>query len=69
MFSTLLAVLLALVDGLGTSKCMHGMNQTEAEYPRHNKRSWTASLNSISPVVFAILAEYLLRMRKIGHVT
>ena len=22
-----------------TSMCMHGMNQTEAEYPRHNKRS------------------------------
>ena len=31
------------------SKCMHGMNQTEAEYPRQNKRSQTASLSQIGP--------------------
>ena len=49
---------------------MHGMNQTKAEYPRHSKRSQTASLSSISLVVFAILQNaYLLRMRRIGHVT
>ena len=33
-----------------SSKCMHDMNQTEAEYPRHSKRSQRASLSSISPV-------------------
>ena len=27
-----------------TRKCMHDMNQTEAEYPRHSKRSQTASM-------------------------
>ena len=37
-----------------TSKCMHGMNQTEAEYPRHSKRSQTASLSQIGPVVLEI---------------
>ena len=26
-----------------TSKCMHGMNQTEAEYSRHGNRSQRAS--------------------------
>ena len=30
-----------------TSKCMHGMNQTEAEYPTQSKRSQTASLSQI----------------------
>ena len=34
-----------------TSKCMHGMNQTEAEYSRHGKRSQRASLSQIGPVV------------------
>ena len=34
-----------------TSKSMHGMNQTEAEHPRHGKRSQTASLSQIDPVV------------------
>ena len=32
-----------------TSKCMHDMNQTEAEYPRQNKRSQTASLSQVGP--------------------
>ena len=36
------------------SKCMHGMNQTEAEYPRHSKRSQTASLSLIGPLVLEI---------------
>ena len=39
-----------------TSKCMHGMNQTEAEHPRHGKRSQTASLIQIGPVVLEIQA-------------
>ena len=30
---------------------MHDMNQTEAEYLRHSKRSQTASLSQIGPVV------------------
>ena len=34
-----------------TSKCMHCMNQTEAEYFRHGKRSQRASLSQIGPVV------------------
>ena len=34
-----------------TSKCMHGMNQTEAEYSRRGKRSQRASLSQIGPVV------------------
>ena len=37
-----------------TSKCMHGMNQTEAEYSRHGKRSQRASLSQISPVVLEV---------------
>ena len=37
-----------------TSKCMHDMNQTEAEYLRHSKRSQTASLSQIGPVVLEI---------------
>ena len=36
-----------------TSKCMHGMNQTEAEHPRQNKRSQTASLSQIGAVTTA----------------
>ena len=52
------------------SKCMHGMNQTETEYPRHSKRSQTASLSQIGPLVLDIgITRYLLRMRKIAHVT
>ena len=30
---------------------MHGMNQTEAEYSRHSKRSQRASWSQIGPVV------------------
>ena len=52
-----------------TSKCMHGMNQTEAEYSRHGKRSQRASLSQIGPVVLEVITRYLLRMRTIGHVT
>ena len=37
-----------------TSKCMHGMNQTEAEYSRHGKRSQRASLSQIGPVVLDV---------------
>ena len=37
-----------------TSKCMHGMNQTEAEYSRHGKRSQRASLRQIGPVVLEV---------------
>ena len=32
-------------------KFMHGMNQTEAEHPRRSKRSQTASLSQIGPVI------------------
>ena len=53
-----------------TSKCMHGMNQTEAEYSRHGKRSQRASLSQIGPVVLEVgITRYLLRMHTIGHVT
>ena len=38
--------------GLCTSKCMHGMNQTEAEYSKHGMRSIRASLSQIGPVVW-----------------
>ena len=37
-----------------TSKCMHGMNQTEAEYSRHGKRSQRASLSQIGPGVLEV---------------
>ena len=37
-----------------TSKCMHGMDQTEAEYSRHGKRSQRASLSQIGPVVLEV---------------
>ena len=36
------------------SKCMHGMNQTEAEYSSHGKRSQRASLSQIDPVVLEV---------------
>ena len=53
-----------------TSKCMHGMNQTEAEYSKHGKRSQRASLSQIGPVVpIGGVTRHLLRMRTIGHVT
>ena len=54
-----------------TSKCMHDMNQTEAEYSRHGKRSQRASLSQIGPDPSSIggITGYLLRMRTIGHVT
>ena len=39
---------------LVSAMCMHGMNQTEAEYPRRSKRSQTASLIQIGPVVLEI---------------
>ena len=52
-----------------TSKCMDGMNQTEAEYPRHSKRSQTASLIQIGLSSIGDITIYLLRMRRIGHVT
>ena len=53
-----------------TSKCMHGMNQTEAEYPRHSKRSQTASLSQISPVPSTgDITRYLLHVRRICHLT
>ena len=41
-------------ENLATSKRMEGMNQTEAEYPRHSKRSQTASLSQIGPLVLEI---------------
>ena len=37
-----------------TSKCMHGMNQTETEYSRHDKGSQRASLSQIGPVVLEV---------------
>ena len=37
-----------------TSKCMHGMNQTGAEYSRHGKKSQRASLSQIGPVVLEV---------------
>ena len=37
-----------------TSKYMHGMNQTEAEYSRHGKRSQRATLSQIGPVVLEV---------------
>ena len=37
-----------------TSKCMHGMNQTEIEYSRHGKGSQRASLSQIGPVVLEV---------------
>ena len=37
-----------------TSKCMHDMNQTEAEYSRHGKGSQRASLSQIGPVVLEV---------------
>ena len=37
-----------------TSKYMHGMNQTEAEYSRHGKRSQRASLSQFAPVVLEV---------------
>ena len=37
-----------------TSKCIHGMNQTEAEYSKHGKRSQRASLSQIGPVVLEV---------------
>ena len=40
--------------GLTTSKCMHGMNQTETVYSRHGKRSHRASLSQIGPVVMEV---------------
>ena len=42
------------INSFITSKRMQGMNQTEAEYPRHNKRSQTASLRQIGPLVLEI---------------
>ena len=39
---------------LPTSKCMHGMNQTEAEYSRHGNRSQRASYSQIGPVVLDV---------------
>ena len=52
------------------SKCMHGMIQTEAENPRHSKRSQTASLSQICPLVgIGDITSYLLRMRRRGQVT
>ena len=37
-----------------TSKCMHGMNQTEAQYSGHGKRSQRATLSQIGPVVLEV---------------
>ena len=37
-----------------SSKCMHGMNQTEAEYSKHGKRSQRASLSQIGSVVLEV---------------
>ena len=37
-----------------TSKCMHGMNQSEAEYSKPGKRSQRASLSQIGPVVLEV---------------
>ena len=44
----------SMIDSFNTSKCMHGMNQTEAEHPRRSKRSQTASLSQIGPVELEI---------------
>ena len=43
-----------IINAQLTSKCMHGMNQTEAEYSRHGKRSQRASLSQIGPVVLEV---------------
>ena len=39
---------------LNTSKCMHGMNQTETEYSGHGKGPQRASLSQIGPVVLEV---------------
>ena len=52
-----------------TSKCMHCMNQTEAEYFRHGKRSQKSKFEPNRPSSIGGIARYLLRMRTIGHVT
>ena len=54
---------------------MHDMDQTEAEYLRHSKRSQTASVSQIEDQLNQLtklkipITRYLLRTRKIGHVT
>ena len=47
-------VSMQLIYNNSTSKCMHGTNQTEAEYSRHGKRSQRASLSQIGPVVLEV---------------
>ena len=59
----------AKLNEVDTSKCMHGMNQTEAEYSRHGKRSQRASLSQIGPSSIGGITRYILRMRTLGHVT
>ena len=49
-----------------TSKCMHGMNQTEAEYWQEIPKS-KFEPNRASSI--GGITRYILRMRTIGHVT
>ena len=49
-----ISVYLAKMYGRCTSKCIHGMNQTEVEYSRHGKRSQRATLSQIGPVVLEV---------------
>ena len=56
-------------DDLDTSKSMHGMNQTEAEYSRHGKRSPKSKFEPNRSSSIGGITRYLLRMRTIGHVT
>ena len=42
-----------------TSKCMHDMNQTEAEHPRQSKRSQTTSSSQIGPSTHTHSPTYL----------
>ena len=54
-----------------TGKCMHGMNQTDAEYSK--VETWQeipkSKLEPNRPSSIEGITRYLLRMRTIGHVT
>ena len=47
---------------------MHGMNQTEAEYPRQQEVT-NSKFELNRPISIGDIARYILRMRRIGHVT
>ena len=47
---------------------MHGMNQTEADYPRQQEVP-NSKFELNQSISIGDMTRYLLRMRKIGHVT